>query len=107
LADATYKTNDEGYPSLTCGTTDKTKKFHPFGIGVSFNERAEDFKFMFQTIKCTAEKVTSKEYTPNTLVADSADAITRGFIDVFMRLVYRINCSVHVIRNIDDYLRPI
>ncbi len=74
---------------------------------MSFNERAEDFKFMFQTIKSTAEKVTSKEYTQNTLVADSADAITRGFIDVFMRLLNRINCSVHIIRNKDDYLRPI
>jgi hypothetical protein len=74
---------------------------------VSFNERAEDLKFMFQTIKSTAEKVTFKEYTPNTQVADSADANTRGYIDVFMRLVNRINCSVHVIRNIDDYLKPI
>jgi hypothetical protein len=65
------------------------------------------FIIHFPNNQIYCKKVTSKEYTPNTLETDSADALTRGFIDVFMRLVNRINCLVHVIRNIDDYLSSI
>ena len=53
MADATYKTNYENYPSLTIGTTDKKKSFHPFGIALTFNETEKDFKFIFKVILTT------------------------------------------------------
>ena len=33
--DATHKLNYQGYPVLLCGTVDKTKQFHPFGLFLS------------------------------------------------------------------------
>jgi hypothetical protein len=55
LADATYKLTIEGYPILTCGTTDKEKIFHPFGIALCFSEKEDDFAFVFDAIKQAAK----------------------------------------------------
>ncbi len=42
------------------------------------------------------------DYEPNILIADSAPAITNGFTSVFKDLIYRVNCSVHALRNIQQ-----
>jgi hypothetical protein len=86
LTDATYKTNDEGFPSLTCGETDKTKKLHPFGIGVCFHEKTEDFSFMFKDIRACSRIVNGKDFDATVLVADSSESIAKGFIEAFTKL---------------------
>ena len=90
---------DEGYPALTCGTTDKQRHFHPFGIGLAFNETEDDFAFFFDSIKQLAGT-----YAPEILIADNAPAITHAYERAF-KLVQRVNCWAHVIRNIDDHLK--
>ena len=74
MADATYKLVNEGYPVLTSGTTDRDRKFHPFGIALSFNEQNDDFKFVFDALKQSNPK-----YSPNVLIADNAPSINNGF----------------------------
>ena len=59
---------DEGYPSLTCGTTDKNKNFHPFGISVSMHETGDDFEFMFNGLKNASSKILGLDYSPNILL---------------------------------------
>jgi hypothetical protein len=86
MADATYKLTNEGYPVLTCGTTDKQKFFHPFGLALSINEKTEDFAFLFGAIKDAARVVHGIDYSPNILIADSAASITNGFKKVILRL---------------------
>ncbi len=83
MADATYKLTNEGYPVLTCGVSDKEKVFHPFGIALTFNEKADDFAFLFDSIR-QAAKTHGIEYTPSILIADSASAITNGFQKVII-----------------------
>ena len=61
---------------LTCGTTDKDRHFHPFGIGMSFNEAEEDFAFFFKAIQDAAKQEIQRDYNPSVLVADNAGAIT-------------------------------
>ncbi|CAF0979499.1 unnamed protein product [Brachionus calyciflorus] len=106
LADATYKLVYEGYPSLTIGTTDQNKKFHHFGIGITTNEKQEDYTFLFQTLKNTVEANEGVEYQPDTLIADNAQEITNGFANVF-KMKKRVNCWAHAIRNIDNELNRI
>lgn len=83
LADATYKLVYEGYPSLTIRTTDKNKNFHHFGIGITTNEKHEDYAFLFKALKYTVEAVEGVEYEPDTLIADNAHGITNGLLKVF------------------------
>jgi hypothetical protein len=106
LADATYKVTDEGYPSLTCGTTDKNKHFHPFGICLAMHETGDDFEFLFNSIKNASMKYYDFNYSPNILIADNATSISNGFSSVF-DLEYRVNCWAHAIRNIDKYLNSL
>ncbi len=82
--------------------TDKEKVFHPFGIALSFNEKAEDFKFVFESIK-QAASVFGIQYEPTILIADSATAITKGFEEVF-ELTHRGICWAHATRGIDALL---
>ncbi len=42
--DATYMLN---WPVLVCGSTDKSKKFHPFGVALVSHEKTEDFSLIF------------------------------------------------------------
>ena len=37
-SDATYKLIWQGFPLLIVWTTDKARKFHPFGLGICTNE---------------------------------------------------------------------
>ena len=83
LADATYKLITQGFPVLTCGTTDKAKQFHPYGIAVTTNERQEDFAFLFTAIFETARRIGLDPVQPTLLIADSAESITNGFNSAF------------------------
>lgn len=71
-ADATYKLIWQGFPVLVCGTTDMGRHFHPFGVGVCVNERQEDFKFIFQTIKDSARRIFNTELNFEVLISDAA-----------------------------------
>ena len=99
LADATYKLVLEGYPCITVGTTDKQKSFHPFGLAICFNEKDEDFKFVFESISKTKQRIdASIIYAPKKLIADCAPAIHNGFESAygnsfFMSIIlFCLNC---------------
>ena len=74
--DATYKLIWLGFPVLVVGTTDKNNVYHPYGIGVSTNETAEAFKFMFNSIKEGVQNIFDEIIRPNILQADNAPSIT-------------------------------
>lgn len=94
--DGTYKLNWNKFPVLVAGTTDQDGKFHPYGIGVSSSETTEDFTFLFKAIADGFERVHGQQYRPKILIADCADAITKGFGNVFDRNFQRIYCYFHV-----------
>ena len=103
LSDATYKLTYGNFPALTGGTTDRAKKFHPFGLALCNSEKEIDFAFFFKSIKQVAEQVYNKTIDPRIIIADNAEAIANGFEQVFV-CEKRINCWAHVIRKIDGRL---
>ena len=100
LSDATYKLTYGGFPTLTGGTSDKNKNFHPFGTALCSLENIVDFAFFFRSIKSSCFREFDHLINPSILVADSADAITLGFKKVFY-MKKRVNCWAHVIRNLE------
>lgn len=84
--DATYKLVWQGFPVLQIGTTDADRKFHPFGIAVCTNERADDFEFIFRSLREGVLQITAKEIDPNVLVSDAAASIHNGFKKAFTNL---------------------
>lgn len=105
--DATFKLNWINFPLLMCGTTDKTRSFHPFGILLSKSETTEDFEFMFRCVKDLAYQIYDFDFNVNVLLADCAGAITNGFKLVFPELNTRIICWAHVNRKIQENLRGV
>jgi hypothetical protein len=100
-ADATYKLIWQGYPVHIVGTTDRAKKFHPFGLLICINEKEEDFKFMFQSVKDAVKNVHNFDYHPTTLIANASSAITNGFKSVFDQVGSSVMCWAHLLRNVD------
>ena len=99
-ADATYKLIWQGYPVLLVGTTDRAKKFHPFGLSVTVKEEAADFAFIFRSLKNTIAKICEFDYNPTTLIADSSAAITNEFISLIR------NVDIHLKLIADPKIRP-
>ncbi|CAF0939941.1 unnamed protein product [Brachionus calyciflorus] len=97
LSDATYKLTYGNFPAITGGTTDRAKKFHPFGLALCNSEKEIDFAFFFKSIKQVAEIVYNKLIDPRIIIADNAGAISNGFEQVFV-CEKRINCWAHVIK---------
>ena len=84
------------------------RHWHPFGIGLSFTEKAKDFKFLFDAIKeASYELLDEYVYAPDILVADNAEAIANGFNMTFESPRCRANCWAHVIRNCDTHLKSV
>ncbi|CAF0709784.1 unnamed protein product [Brachionus calyciflorus] len=70
LSDATYKITYGGFPALTGGTTDRDKKFHPFGLALCATEKNQDFGFFFRSVEVAAFNVYGHKISPTVLVAD-------------------------------------
>lgn len=98
--DATYKLNWLGYPLIIVGTVDNAKKFHPMIYAFSSHERTEDYEFVFQTIKDAIALHLKKEFKPEILVADGADAIRNAFYKVYESAKDDVMCFAHVLRNV-------
>lgn len=100
--DATYKLLWNGFPVLIAGTTDCSRVFHPFVLSVTTGETAQDFEFIFRAIRKF-----HTDWTPTVLLADGADAITKGFTSVFGEPLVRLMCYFHVTENAEKYLKPL
>ena len=100
--DATYKITWQGCPLLLLGTTDKQKTFHPFAFALCNAESKADFAFMFWSLENFNER-----WKPRLLLADGAEAITAGFVDVFGVPQVRLQCYYHVLHNLEKFLKPI
>lgn len=100
--DATYKLNFHGFPVLLIGTTDRRKRFHPFGVALVNDESTESFKFIFGSLKKF-----NVDYVPSILIADSAPAITAAFESTFGSTFTRVHCWYHCKKNIDQRLKSI
>jgi hypothetical protein len=109
--DATHKLLWLGMPVLIVGTTDAKRQFHPFAIGVCTNETARDFQFVFSSLIEGVRKHFDSEYKPDILLADSAPAITNGFIKSAFGYqdndFTRLNCWPDAERNLDKKIRGI
>lgn len=99
-ADGTYKTTIQKYPIIVVGTVDMAQSFHLTGLTISTHERAEDFRFVFDTLKETMQRVTGKTINPKLLIADAAPAIHKGFKDSFL-VELIIMCWFHVTLNVN------
>lgn len=100
--DATYKLVWQGFPVLQIGTTDADRKFHPFGIAVCTNERADDFEFIFRSLQEGVAHVTGREFDPDVLISDAAASIHNGFKKAFTNITDDDigMCWSHVRRNV-------
>ena len=104
-SDATYKLTYQDYPIIVCGTIDKGKHFHPFGLLLTKTEQERDFAYFFKTVKSMIQAVYDYDYEPNRLLADAADAITNGFKLVYKNLITRLVCWAHVKSNIEKRIK--
>jgi hypothetical protein len=82
-ADATYKLNYNNFPLLVTGTSDKARVFHPYGISLCTTEKAEDYFFLFDTLKNSLKALFNYDYAPAVLLSDTAEAIHNGFKSCF------------------------
>ena len=90
-ADTTFKVNWISCPLLMCGTTDKCRSFHPFGLLLSKSETNEDFEFMFRCIKDLAFQIYNYDFDPVVLLADDAMSITNGF-KMYLLILKKESC---------------
>ena len=81
--DAIYKLLWLGYPVLIIGTRDANNVFHPFGLSLSKDEKANDFAFIFKSLVLGIERCGFVKLGSVDLLADAADSITRGFEKAF------------------------
>lgn len=98
-ADGTYKVTIQNYNLLVVGTTDAKQSFHLAGLTISTHERAEDYRFVFNTLKDVMQKVTEITIIPRALVADAAPAIHKGFLES-LGIFIVIMCWFHVTLNV-------
>jgi hypothetical protein len=90
--DSTYKLIWNGYKLLLVGSCDREKKFHPFGVAITMCERNADFQFLFESLKQTLKKLFDRDISPTVILADGAEAIHKGFAEVFTlerRIMYQ------------------
>jgi hypothetical protein len=99
-ADATYKLVWQGFPVLVIGTTDESRQFHCFGMGVCTDEKTDDFKFLFNSLKNGAEKILHFPIDPSTLISDAARSTQNSFKDVFGEDKLVIMCWAHMKKNV-------
>ncbi|KAL0821529.1 hypothetical protein ABMA28_004986 [Loxostege sticticalis] len=100
--DATYKLIWQGFPVLVLGTTDKNRKFHPLCLGISTNERQEDFQMIFGGLKEKALSLFDHILEPRVLVCDAAQAIINAFIEVFGNAPVVRMCWAHAKKNMQQ-----
>lgn len=81
--DATYKLLWLGFPVLIIGISDEDRKFHPIGLELTRDEKAEDFEFVFKSLVVGLERCGLQQLQHVDLLADAADAITKGFSNAF------------------------
>jgi hypothetical protein len=88
------------------GTTDKMKKFHPFGLALVTDETEISFNFLFKSLLKARPN-----FKPNVLIADSAQSITNAFEESFGvthgESYIRIHCYFHVTKNLDLRLKSV
>lgn len=88
---------------LLVGIIDLAKHFHPFCMVVTKRETAKDFAFAFKSLKDGLKIHFNFDYKPNTLLADSAPAITNGFTLGFgYPPRWRIICWAHALKKFDN-----
>ncbi|CAF4977631.1 unnamed protein product [Rotaria sp. Silwood1] len=97
--------NSNGFPILVIGTTDLNKAFHPLGLAICSNEKAEDFEFIFNALQIGMEKIKKNLLKPKSLVCDAADSIKNGFRSVFGNSFDQIMCWSHMKRKIENRIR--
>lgn len=97
--DATYKLNWLEYPLMVFGTVDRAKQFHPLAYSCCSHEKTHDYSFIFESIKNAIKTHMDKDFEPDTLIADGADAIRNAFYDSFETADLDVMCYAHVIRN--------
>lgn len=97
--DATYKLNWLGYPLMVLGTVDRAKHFHPLVYACVSHERAIDYECLFKIVKNAIKSHINKDFEPEILIADGADAIRNAYYEEFLTAILDVMCFAHVIRN--------
>lgn len=100
-ADGTYKMTIQGFPVLAVGVSDMARHFHLGGMAICHGETADDYKFLFESLKIGIELICKAYFDPEYIIADASKAITKGAVDTFGILFERINCFAHLMMNVD------
>lgn len=97
--DATYKLTWLDFPLVVLGTVDRAKHFHPYVYALVSHEKAIDYEFVLTSAKNAIKTHLSKDFEPEVIIADGADAIRNAFYTSFESAKLDIMCYVHVVRN--------
>lgn len=93
----------QGFPVLQFGTTDKSRKFHPFGLAVCSHETAVDFEFVFTSLKIALQNIFRSQFAPKYLVSDAAKSIHNGFKNAFGHSTI-VMCYFHMSKAVKNVL---
>lgn len=95
-ADTKYKVMWQDLPVSPIGTVDKDRNFHLIGMGVSTNEKEENFTFFFKSIKKRVLETLNALINPTIILCDAAEAISNAFLAVFGADCLVLTCWSHV-----------
>ncbi|KAG6604477.1 uncharacterized protein IUM83_14095 [Phytophthora cinnamomi] len=82
-ADATFKLNQVGYPSVVMGFSDCARGFHLLALFVSSQLKQEHFTEMFAALQQIYKRVVGKELVIEMVMGDADDAQYNGANRVF------------------------
>jgi hypothetical protein len=86
------------------GTTDRQRKFHPICAALTTNENTIEYEFIYQQLKDLNKEIFQFDYSPDIIIADSAECSVNSFKNVFGPCT-RVMCWFHMKKCINEELK--
>lgn len=106
-ADTTYQTNWQGYPLNITGAYDRIGQFHLLALGLSTNEKTDDYAMLFDSVKSGASLHLKMNVNPKFIMSDAANQISNDFKYTFRGVeehqFWNLMCEFHVMKSINAF----
>lgn len=106
--DATFKLSEVGYPVITCGFSDRDRKYHLVGIFVLSRWTGHEYAWVFSSLTKLYRKRFGTKLTIDALVGDTDDVQHNGLqaVEEFRDAKF-LMCCFHVLYNVRKRTRQL